>query len=206
MPAPGRKQWDLTKDSFRRLLDFLDPDPQRAAVQYEQVRERLIRLFEWKGCVPGAEFADEAMDRVARRIESGMEEVPDNPYVFFHGVALNLIRERWRRAANDPQPLEKVPAGAIPLFHPAQADRKAEEERTAERRLSCLHECFDQLSPMSQELLSVYHLGDSGPKAGARRGLAEVLKIPRSALRLRVFRIRRQLEACLEQCLGRQPE
>jgi DNA-directed RNA polymerase specialized sigma24 family protein len=206
MPAHRRKQWDLTTDAFRRLLEFLDPDPQGAAVEYEKVRERLIRLFEWKGCIPGADFADEAMDRVARRIESGFDQPPENPYAFFHGVALNLIRERWRRAASDMQPIEKLPPSAIPMVHPAETERKAAEERLADRRLNCLHDCFDRLAPMSRELLSAYHLGERGVKIGARRGLAEVLKIPAGALRLRVYRIRRHLERCMEHCLAGKEE
>src|SRR5215472_9175796 len=96
-PGPGKKEWDLTEQSFRALLEFLDPDRHLAAERYQKIREKLVRFFEWKGCIPGEDYADETIDRVARRLEEGIDQRPENPYLFFHGVALNVVRERWRK-------------------------------------------------------------------------------------------------------------
>ena len=70
-PGQGKKEWDLTQQSLRGLLEFLDPDQGRAAEQYEKIREKLTRFFEWKGCIPGDEYADETIDRVARKSRKG---------------------------------------------------------------------------------------------------------------------------------------
>src|SRR5262245_58475139 len=51
MPAPGRREWNLNEESFRRLLAFVDSDSQRAGEGYEKVREKLTRFFEWNGCI-----------------------------------------------------------------------------------------------------------------------------------------------------------
>jgi DNA-directed RNA polymerase specialized sigma24 family protein len=195
-PGQGKKEWDLTQQSLRGLLEFLDPDQGRAAEQYEKIREKLTRFFEWKGCIPGDEYADETIDRVARKIEKGIETQPAHPYLYFHGVALNVIRERWRKANRDPQPLEPAPPQSSPAVDPAL-------EAENERRLDCLHDCLDNLPPASRELLTAYHLGDAGLNIGRRKGLAQRLNIPAAALRLRVYRIRRQLESCLVRCLAR---
>src|SRR5690349_936986 len=96
---------DLTEQSFSRLLLFLDPDRQRAAERYEKVREKLTRLFEWRGCIPGADYADETFDRVAKRLAEGLDTQPQDPYLYFHGVALNLVRERWKKAEREALPM-----------------------------------------------------------------------------------------------------
>jgi DNA-directed RNA polymerase specialized sigma24 family protein len=201
-PTP-RKQWALTEAAFHGLLAFLDQDPQKAAERYEVLRGKLIRFFEWKGCIPGEDYADETIDRVARRIEGGIESKPDNPYLFFHGVAVNVVRERWRKAERDPQPLDGLPAGQSPAVDPAETARRSTEDEKNERRLECLHDCLDSLPSATRELLTVYHLGGSGAHVGRRKDLAQTLNIPATALRLRVFRIRRQLESCLDKCLRR---
>jgi len=202
MPAPGSKQRDLTQESFRELLAFLDPDTQRAAAQYEKVREKLIRLFEWRGCTPGADYADETIDRVARRIQEGIEREPDNPFLYFHGVALNVIREKWRRSGLEPVSLEALRPAEEPRLDPLEADRVRKSRAEDERRMGCLAECLDHLPPVSRELLTVYHLGGVGRHIGRRKDLAVTLKLSSPALRLRVYRVRRQLERCMKVCLG----
>ncbi len=208
MPGPGpeKKEWDLTAQSLSGLLAFLDSDQGRAAEQYEKVREKLTRFFEWKGCIPGDEYADETIDRVARRIEEGIEKLPENPYLYFHGVAINVIRERWRKAERDPQPLAVLAASEGPTVDPFEAERRQDREGDNERRLGCLQDCLDRLPPASRELLTVYHLGGRGLHIDRRKDLAQSLNIPAAALRLRVYRIRRQLGKCLGRCLARRGE
>jgi DNA-directed RNA polymerase specialized sigma24 family protein len=198
------RDWDLNESSFQRLLEFLDSDRQRAGERYERIRLKLTRFFEWKGCVPGEEFADETIDRVAKKLESGLAQQPGDPYLYFHGVAVNLVREKWRKAGREPQSVDDLPRSQEPAVSPFELQRRAHMERTTERRLACLADCLDRLPPASRELLIAYHLGAPRGRSriGGRRGLAEHLDIAGSALRLRVFRIRRQMERCLGKCLG----
>ncbi len=206
MPAPEKKPKDLTAESFHRLLDFLESDRQRAAERYQTIRDKLTRFFEWKGCIPGVDFADETIDRVARRLESGIESPPEDPYHYFHGVAVNVVRERWRKAKTDPQPLDTLPLRERPAVDPLADEHRRSLESTAERRLGCLHDCLDRLTPASRNLLLVYHLGGPGSQIGRRKGMAVRLNIPAAALRLRVYRVRRQMERCVARCLERGAE
>lgn len=43
-----KKDWVLTPEAFAGLLAALDPDEARAAEEYEAVRRRLLRLFQWR--------------------------------------------------------------------------------------------------------------------------------------------------------------
>jgi DNA-directed RNA polymerase specialized sigma24 family protein len=146
-----------------------------------------VRFFEWRGCIPGADYADETIDRVARKVADGLNAPPRDPYLYFHGVALNVIRERWHKQSHDP-----VPLPADLAVHPFKPD-----EKEYESRLDGLQECLERLPPASRELLTIYHLGESGWRIGQRKNLSERLGVPAAALRLRVYRIRRQLERCL---------
>ena len=194
----GKRAWDLTPDAFQGLLAFLDPDPRQAGEKYEKIREKLTRFFEWRGCVPGDEFTDKTFDRVARKLQDGLESAPAEPYLYFHGVALNVARERWRAAEREPR---LVGGGAsIPVINPIEVPQISESEH--ERRLGCLQDCIDRLTPMSRDLLTSYHLGGTGINIGRRKGLAERLNIPAAALRLRVYRVRRTLQTCVDRCLG----
>ena len=200
-PSSSRKrQWELTPEAFRGLLAFLDPDPQCAAERYEKVREKLTRFFEWKGCIPGDEYADETIDRVARRLEDGMETPPAEPYLYFHGIAVNVVRERWRKADREPERLPMEYQGSV--VHPFEAQRSQDAALERERRLECLQDCIGRLPPVSRELLIAYHLGGSALQIGRRKSLADRLNIPAAALRLRLHRIRKQLESCVSRCLS----
>jgi len=200
MPPAGRKpSWMLTTESFQGLLAFLDGDPRRAAEKYEKIREKLTRFFEWKGCIPGDEFTDLTFDRVSRRLEEGIEASSD-PYLFIHGVAVNVAKERWRKADTDTVPLSEATIPA-PALGPLESTAITKFEN--ERGLDCLYDCIDRLTPLSRDLLTTYHLGQPGVRIGRRKGLAERLNIPAAALRLRVYRIRRNLETCVHRCLQR---
>jgi DNA-directed RNA polymerase specialized sigma24 family protein len=116
-------------------------------------------------------------------------------------VAVNIVRERWRKSEQDPRPLAAVPSKP-PAVDPFEAQRSARFELQNERRLGCLEECVDRLTPMSRDLLTAYHLGGSGLHIGRRKSLADRLNVPAATLRLRIYRIRRQLEGCVSRCIG----
>jgi hypothetical protein len=50
LSSQGR-DWVLTSEALDRLLEQLDSDRDRAAEKYEQIRQRLIKLFRWRGCL-----------------------------------------------------------------------------------------------------------------------------------------------------------
>lgn len=173
--------------AFDRLLAFFDADREAAAIKYEDIRRRLVRLFQWRGCTAPEDCADRTIDRVARRLQDGVEIHSRDPYHYFQGVALNVLREHVREPERAGEQVEDVPAGP-----PADA--------AAEARLACLDECLGALAPGSRDLLLEYHRGDRHIER--RQALAASLGIAPNALRIRVHRLRATVESCVTRCLG----
>src|SRR2546422_8938750 len=85
---------DLSEEAFSRLLARLNADPMLAGEEYEKLRARLIYFFERKGCRIPAELSDETINRIARRVEEGLEI--EDVFKFSYGVARLVMLEHWR--------------------------------------------------------------------------------------------------------------
>lgn len=191
--------WSLNRAAFDGLLRFLDSDRDAAAARYEDVRGRLVKLFAWRGCMSPEEYADRTIDRVARRLAEGAEVRVTDPYQYFYGVALNLLREHGRERARQRQALESVAGEAAQARATGGGD---DEGRAAfERALACLATCVDCLPARARGLLLAYHAGPG--QIARRRELAASLGIPIGALRIRVHRIRVAVERCVVQRVNR---
>src|SRR5262245_28671140 len=90
----SREKWCLTQEAFDGLLALLAPDRDRAAKTYLETRRNLVRLFEWRGCSTPDEYADEAINRCARKIAAG-EQIRDLT-TYCMGIARMLLREMTR--------------------------------------------------------------------------------------------------------------
>ena len=86
-----RERWALTKPAFDALLDSLGTDRNAAAEQYLAVRRNLVRFFEWRGCATPEEYADESLNRCAKRVSAG-DQIRDIS-IYAIGVARMLIKE-----------------------------------------------------------------------------------------------------------------
>jgi DNA-directed RNA polymerase specialized sigma24 family protein len=198
-----KKDWVLTQEAFEILLAFLDRDRERAGEKYERVRQKLVKFFKWRGCAAPEEYADTTIDRVARRIAEGAELRVKDPYLYFHGVALNVLKEHWKRPEREAEALEGLPPSKGPAVQPGLEAERELERREAERRLDCLGECLRKLPPQSRELVLEYHRGAGHAKVENRRRLAEALRVPLNTLRIRVYRVRLELEGCVGDCVKR---
>jgi DNA-directed RNA polymerase specialized sigma24 family protein len=186
----------LTPESFDRLLAQLDPDREKAGERYEVIRRKLIRLFEWRGCATPEDLADEAINRVARRMAEGVELHAADPYGYFCGVAHLVFKEFLRRSSREQKALDGSGEALLPTALPVVAD-----EEPGDARLDCLRRCLANLAPDQRELVLRYHQGESNIRT--RKALSEELGIPMNALRIRVHRVRRKIESCLDECLRR---
>src|SRR5215475_12919196 len=99
-----RHKWSLTQTGFDRLLACLDSDRDIAADRYLRIRRDLVRLFEWRGCYTPDDYADETINRCARKIDRG-EEIRDLA-TYSIGVARMLLREMRRDRCRQARPLE----------------------------------------------------------------------------------------------------
>jgi DNA-directed RNA polymerase specialized sigma24 family protein len=189
-----RQKWSLTQDAFDRLLDSLGTDREAAGARYLEIRRNLVRLFEWRGCPTPDEYADETINRCARKIGEG-EEIQDVA-TYCIGIARMLVREMSRDRSHQTRPLEDAPEPRVP---------PAELEIDPDRRVQCLRGCLSQLSPETRNLILHYYQGDKGDKIKNRKTLTERFGIPASTLRMRALRVRERLQLCAENCVTRGP-
>jgi DNA-directed RNA polymerase specialized sigma24 family protein len=201
-----KKDWIVTQSAFDRLLSELDPERERAGEKYELIRQKLLKFFQWRGCSASAaeEYTDHTIDRVARKIEEGADVHTHNPYLYFHGTAINVLREHWKRVEKtEVEALDDLQPSHNPAVNPI-AVREAEDARLAhEVRLECLSECVSSLPSAQRELIVEYHQGAGGAKIARRKELAARLNLPLNALRIRMYRTRGELEACITACSKR---
>jgi RNA polymerase sigma-70 factor, ECF subfamily len=184
----------LTREGLEALLALLDADRQRAGEKYEEIRRRLVKLFECRGLFRPEEAADETFDRVARRLAEGEHIRAGEPAAYFYGVARNVLRESWRRQQERPETHLAAPESyALPEDGPDDL----------ESRLQCLERCLAALPPESRRLVTAYYAQGPGWNVTARRELSASLGISANALWVRAHRLRARLERCVADCLGR---
>jgi DNA-directed RNA polymerase specialized sigma24 family protein len=200
---PRKKEWIITQEAFDRLLAELHPDSERAGEQYEKIRQKLVKLFQWRGCAIAEECADETLNRAAQKICEGTTLWADDPYSYFHGVALNVLREYWRSPEQTAETLEEMAPSRIRSADPEELLLRETEHLEKERLLECLDQCLQKLPPESVHLITRYHQGEEALDKVRRKELAGALGIPLNALRIRAYRIRVEIEKCVENCLKR---
>ncbi len=184
---------ELTKGGLGALLAHLDADRERAADVYEALRTRLVRMFEWRACGDPAALADETLDRVARRLEEGVEILAEDPFRYVAGVAHFVLKEVLRQAERD--------RGAARAFVVPAPSSEA-----GGARLRCLDRCLEALPDDQRDLVLGYYEGDGRSRIERRGRLAASLGIDLNALRVRVHRLRQGLEECLGRCLAERGE
>jgi RNA polymerase sigma factor (sigma-70 family) len=198
-----KKDWSLTREAFDNLLACLDQDRERAAEKYEQIRLALITYFEHRGCLSPEEYADETINRAARRLSEGQEIYTNKAANYFYGVARNLLKEYWGAPERQAAPLESLTPSEAPPQDPGELQQRESQQLLKERYLECLDRCLQALTPQNRETVIRYYQGETEVKIKNRKRLANELGIPPNALRNRVLRIRERLEDCVNSCLGR---
>lgn len=192
-----QKDWVLTQDALDRLLAWLDSDPQSAGERYCQLREKLVRFFQWRGSPSPEEYADRTLDRVARRLEEGRDSLGE-PQSFAYGVALNVWREQQREPRHDS--LDSVAASGAPFLDPEEQFERENERLHQDRLAQALEGCIGELPVETRALVVSYHCSESNKRR--RKELAAELGIGLEPLRTRAYRIRLALERCVRSRIG----
>lgn len=174
-------------DGFDDLLAWLDPNRETAGQRYEVIRAGLIRIFVSKGFSDAEDLADMTILRVTRKLSAIEDEYVGEKERYFHGVARNIVRERWRR--------KEIATDKIP-------ERTTRPTNTSDS-YDCLLECLKPLPAQKRELILDYYLYEGKDKAELHRRMAEELEISVGALRTRAHHLRRDLEKCVRQCVGK---
>ena len=175
---------DLSEESFFRLLARLNADPMLAGEEYEKLRARLIYFFERKGCRTPAELSDETINRIARKVEEGLEI--EDVFKFSYGVARHVLSEHWRDPKREWDQLDQ-------RFSSPKSDREFDD-----RCIECMEKCLQALQSEERDLIVKNCILDKKGK----EELAGSLGLTMNALRIRAFRIRTRLHECREKCVN----
>ena len=171
---------------FSRLLTFLcSEDPDEAGRRYLRLHKKLEGYFRTRGVADSTAAADETLDRAGRRIAEGAE-VP-NVDNFCLGIARFIIKEGWR--------LNTRESTAFLQFLEQHSHSTDDVDR-----LSLMKSCFEQLPQSTRDLLNSYCAAPTGrARATYRRELADQLGFKVTNLRVRVTRLRRELDDCVKE-------
>src|SRR5215510_2690189 len=140
------EKWSLTQEAFNGLLGSLAPDRDVAAERYLEIRKNLVRLFEWRGCSTPEEYADEAINRCAKKIAE-REEIRDVA-TYCVGIARMLLLEMSRERTKEARSLDRTPEPYTPPTEPGS---------DPERGVECLSRCLAELSPENRDLILNYY-------------------------------------------------
>ena len=182
----------LTSDTFANLLRRLNSDPDRAGEQYEELRRKLIRFFEWRHAPFPEDHADEVFNRLARRLAEGV--AVRNIGTYGYEIARLVLLEALKGGDSRRASLEDVNVGA------AEADDEAAQNET---RLTCLDDCLRTLPDNGRELIVEYYQDDKRDRIERRKELAARLGLQREALANRAQRLRDKLERCVTRCVAK---
>jgi DNA-directed RNA polymerase specialized sigma24 family protein len=200
--ATLKKDWVVTPDAFEKMLRWLDTDLSVAGEKYEKIREKLVKLFRWRNCFPEEEYADVTINRVTRRIYESAEVNVENPYTYFHGTALNVLREYWRgRQRHKHEDIDSADQTILSVGDAEDEMIAGEESRADERRYGCMRECLNELPDDGRDFIVKYHHGEN--KKESRKLLAQKMGLELNVLRIRACRLRDTLQGCVGKCLRR---
>lgn len=179
------RQNQVSVEHFDSLLEWLDPDRERAGEKYQTIREGLIKIFIWKRCSDAESLADETLNRVILRVPEVRQTYSGEPALYFYGVAKQVFAEHIR-------------ARGVEQAAPVPDNQKTTD---IEKMNGCFERCFSNLSPSSRELVMNYYSEKRTKKQSSRENMAEQLDVSASQLRARVYRIRQALITCIQSCL-----
>jgi len=180
-----KKNWTITQESFDLLLNWLDKDVEKAGQKYQQIREKLIKIFVSRSFFDAEDLADEVFNRVISKIDTLAPTYSGESSAYFYGVAAKVVLEARRRkeSALDEATVQSTTVDDQP-----------------DQTLDCLDECLKKLPDTQHKLILTYYEAEKAAKVKNRMALAERLNLSSNTLRVQVCRIRITLKDCIEEC------
>ncbi|HEX8141196.1 MAG TPA: hypothetical protein VF553_01280 [Pyrinomonadaceae bacterium] len=225
--ASARKeQFELNRQAFDGLLEWIDAERDRAALEYERIRKELLGYFSRYGARTVAEdLVDLTIDRVAKLVESPLFERADaadrqyrDKLPYFKKTARYIYLEYLNSSSikKTVDLSEEELREAVRRAEPRSFDEWKNETREKiklEYEHDCLEQCEQLLTPTNRRLIKLYFQGASETKKelegegertiDKRKTLAEQLNVSLNTLRVRIHRIRGMIEECVVDCVER---
>ena len=175
----------LIVQSYPTLLAALSSDAATAPAAFLKPRGSLVRFFQLKSDGDAEHAADETLDRVSAKFGEGVIIVDPVKYSF--GVARLVFLENLRKTEKAKKALKEFRS---------ESDRLSGDD--ALDGYTRMRECFSKLSATNQALLKSYFANLRGRQLdNERHQLASKIGGSLNSLRLKIFRLRRQLEDCV---------
>lgn len=185
------------QSGLEALLRKLDPQRDRAAEKYEELRRKLVKFFEWSSCFPAEDLADETLDRLGNIL---LDRPIFDLEPFLWGVA-KKIRQESRAHTERIIPIADLPDQGASLKNKVDVEAEIHAARQGEMQSKCLHLCLHRMNEQNRRAFLKYHMIHGNSKE-QREKLASGLGLTIGALRVRMNRIRSQLEKCAQRCLA----
>jgi len=144
------------------------------------LRFRLITFFSHRNCVFPEDLTDETLNRAILKIEA---ETIGNKQAYIYGIAKFVYLESLRKEKNH-----------------LNIDEITISENNSKPSDDCLEKCLNELSGENRELILDYYSEEKQAKIRLHDQLAEKLNITKTALRMKIVRIKQKLKICLEEC------
>lgn len=144
------------------------------------MRFRLITFFSHRNCLFPEDLTDETLNRVILKIE---EEEIENRQAYIYGVAKFVYLESLRKEKKH-----------------LNIDEITIAENSSKATDDCLEKCLNELSNENRELILDYYSEEKQAKISLHNRLSEKLNLTKTALRMKIVRIKQKLKICLEEC------
>src|SRR5215203_1188640 len=92
-----KKNREINPEAFEKMLLWLDENREIAGSKYEEIRFRLIKIFNYRRCTNSEELTDIVFDRVLKKIDENAVFNGGNPALYFFKVADYIYRENLRK-------------------------------------------------------------------------------------------------------------
>lgn len=199
--AQLKKDWILNPQAFRQFLNWLDEGVDSNGERYLEMRRRLARYFDRRGCSSPDDLADETLNRVARKLEEKGEIVGASPAHYCYIVAKFVFQEFGRRSEQNQTSLDQAQSSGRVIGSLAVPFRPNVDAVAKEKLFDCLERCLSKIQPEGPELILEYYRGEQRAKIERRSELATSLGLSTNALSIRACRIRSKLEICVRTCV-----
>lgn len=183
----------FSQNSFDTFLTLLDADREQAGAKYENLRQRLIKFFEWRNCEMSEELSDTVFDRVMRKIAEG--EQIQNVTAYSATIAQFVFKEYLRKNERQNQLIEDAPE-----IQNLKAKENDNEDESLSIRQNCFDKCLNEFSAENRKFIIAYYDTDEKTMINSRKKLAEEMNTNLNTLRIKACRLKAKLEDCTLAC------
>jgi DNA-directed RNA polymerase specialized sigma24 family protein len=175
----------VASDAFHVLLERLAVTD-AGGLGYERLRSRLVAFFRYRFAAQAEALADQALDRLARRLSDGTPVESLESYAL--GIARLLVLEEENRQ-------RKERLGAVEAARHLELHRVDGE---ADAAIPALRACLASLGEEGASfILDYYGAEDGAGRIERRQRMAAASGLTLNALRNRALRMRLSLEKCV---------